>query len=257
MTDKTKICLLGTGTSQGIPVVGCQCAVCRSLDSRDKRLRTSAFVEVGDCAILIDSGPDLRQQLLANQITKVDAILLTHEHKDHLGGLDDIRPLNFMTHKQMDIYGQGRVLDVVKKDYDYAFKSDPYPGVPEMRLHKVADEPFRIGDIEVIPIKVKHLLLPILGYRIGNMAYITDASFISDKELSKLTELKILIINALRIKKHYSHFNLAQALAIIEKLKPEQAYLTHISHDMGCYADINPTLPAGVVLGVDGMRIEG
>jgi phosphoribosyl 1,2-cyclic phosphate phosphodiesterase len=257
MIDKIKIRLLGTGTSQGIPVVGCQCAVCRSLDCHDKRLRTSALVEVDNCTILIDSGPDLRQQLLANHITKVDAILLTHEHKDHLGGLDDIRPLNFMAHKQMDIYGQGRVLNVVKKDYDYAFKSDPYPGVPEMQLHKVSDVPFKVGDIEIIPIKIKHLSLPILGYRIGNMAYITDASFISDKELAKLTGLKVLIINALRIKEHYSHFNLVQALAIIEKLKPEQACLTHISHDMGCYADVNPTLPAGVILGFDGICLEG
>ena len=257
MTDKIKIRLLGTGTSQGVPEVGCRCVACRSLDNRDKRLRTSAFVEVGDYAILIDSGPDLRQQLLANQITKVDAILLTHEHKDHLGGLDDIRPLNFSARKQMDIYGLGRVLDVVKKDYDYAFKSDPYPGVPEMRLHKVLDEPFMIGNIEIIPIKVKHLSLPILGYRIGNMAYITDASFIPDKELAKLTGLKILIINALRKREHYSHFNLAQALAIIEKLKPEQAYITHISHEMGCYADVNPTLPADVALGFDGMCVQG
>jgi len=256
MNHNIKIKLLGTGTSQGIPVVGCQCAVCRSTDSRDKRLRTSAIIEVDHCAILIDSGPDLRQQLLTNQITKIDAILLTHEHKDHLGGLDDIRPLNFIAHKQMDIYGHGRVLNIVKKDYDYAFKINPYPGVPEMQLHKINDEPFKIEHIEIIPIKIKHFSLPILGYRIGSMAYITDASFISNKELHKLTGLKVLIINALRIEKHYSHFNLSQALAIIDKLKPERSYLTHISHDMGCYTDISPILPDGVMLGFDGMCIN-
>ena len=250
-----QITLLGTGTSQGVPVVGCQCAVCQSQDVRDKRLRTSAFVEVGDVHILIDAGPDLRQQMLRSHITRVDAILMTHEHKDHLAGLDDIRPIYFMMKAPMHVYGLQRVLNVIRKDFDYAFRPNPYPGVPALQLFPVRDDPFSVKDVEITPIHVRHLTLPILGYRIGKLAYITDASFISESELRKLQGLDVLIINALRKKEHYSHFNLDQALSIIKQLQPRQAYLTHISDKMGLYEEVAPTLPDNVFLGIDGITI--
>lgn len=251
-----KITLLGTGTSQGVPVVGCRCAACLSQDPRDHRLRTSAFVEVDGVNILIDAGPDLRQQLLNNHITRVDAILVTHEHKDHLGGLDDIRPICFMMKEPMNVYGLQRVLNVVRKDYDYAFKPNPYPGVPSFVLNPVKDDEFLVKDILVTPIHIRHLTLPILGYRIGKLAYITDASFIAESELKKLQGLEVLVINALRIREHYSHFNLEQALNIIQQLQPKHAYLTHISDKMGPYAEIAPLLPDNVTMGYDGLSIE-
>ena len=251
-----RITLLGTGTSQGVPVVGCTCDVCLSADRRDKRLRTSAFVEVGNEKFLIDAGPDLRLQLLSNNITEITAVLVTHEHKDHLAGLDDVRPINFRMRHTMPIYGLPRVLNVVKKDYDYAFKTEKYPGVPDLAVVPVYDEPFYIHDVKIEPIHVKHLMLQILGYRIGSFAYITDASFISEKEMQKLQNLDLLVINALRKREHYSHFNLAQALAVIGTLKPKQAVLTHISHEMGKYADVSEQLPENVSLGFDKMTIE-
>ena len=251
-----KITFLGTGTSQGVPVIGCPCKVCNSLDPLDIRLRSSALITVGSQNILIDAGPDLRQQLLNNKITQVDAILMTHEHKDHTAGLDDVRPLNFMTRKVMQIYGLQRVLNVIRKDYDYAFKKNKYPGSPEFQLNMIKDDPFTIGDILIEPIAIKHLALPILGYKINNMAYITDASFIAPSEIKKLQNLDLLVINALRHKEHYSHFNLTQAIQVIKEINPKRAYLTHISHEMGKYADIAPTLPDNIFMAYDGLVVE-
>lgn len=251
-----KLTFLGTGTSQGIPIVGCTCDTCLSSDFHDKRLRTSAMLSVDDKNILIDVGPDLRQQLLNNHIDTIHAILVTHEHKDHLGGLDDVRPINFRMHAPMNIYAMKRVLAIIEKDYDYAFKSFKYPGVPELKLHAIHEQPFVVEGIEVLPIPVQHLSLPILGFRIRNFAYITDASFISPKSKSYLCNLDTLVINALRHEEHYSHFCLSQALGIIHELKPKRAFLTHVSHDMGKYAEINPTLPTHVAFAYDGLTIE-
>ena len=248
------ITLLGTGTSQGVPVVGCQCEVCRSADPRDNRLRTAAFVETDGVRLLIDAGPDLRQQLLRENITKVDAILVTHEHKDHLAGLDDIRPVYFRQKNPMDIYAMPRVLNVIRKDFDYAFKEHPYPGAPAFQLHPVRRDKFMVGGVEIQPIQVRHLTLPILGYRIGLFAYITDASFVAESEIARLQGLEVLVVNALHHEKHYSHFNLEQALQFVEIVKPQRAYLTHCSHHMGLYADVEKMLPPNVTLGYDGLK---
>ena len=248
--------LLGTGTSQGIPIIGCHCPVCTSTDERDHRLRTSALVEVDGVNILIDAGPDLRQQLLRCGVTRLDALLLTHEHKDHTGGIDDVRPINFLMKTPLNIYGQPRVMKAIRNDYSYAFGPDQYPGVPQLVLNPLQPEPFEVKGVEVIPVKVRHMTLPIFGYRIRNFGYITDASFISETEKKKLMGVKVLVINALRREQHYSHFNLEQALAIIEEIKPERAYLTHVSHRLGKYVDVPQELPQNVFLGIDNQLIK-
>lgn len=251
-----RVRLLGTGTSQGIPIIGCHCPVCTSTDERDHRLRTSALVEVDGVNILIDAGPDLRQQLLRCGVTRLDALLLTHEHKDHTGGIDDVRPINFLMKQPLNIYGQPRVMKAIRNDYSYAFGPDQYPGVPQLVLNPLQPEPFEVKGVEVIPVKVRHMTLPIFGYRIRNFGYITDASFISETEKKKLKGVKVLVINALRREQHYSHFNLEQALAIIDDIKPERAYLTHVSHRLGKYVDVSQELPQNVFLGIDNQVIE-
>ena len=251
----TEIVLLGTGTSQGVPVICCHCEVCRSSDEKDKRLRSSALIRSGGKTIVIDAGPDFRQQMLRENVNDIDAILLTHEHKDHTGGIDDIRPFNFMNNKSVDIYCEPNVAEVIKLDYRYAFKENKYPGVPEMKIHEIGLSPIKIGDMEIIPIRVLHMNLPILGFRVGKFAYITDASFIEPKEILKLNGIEVLVINAVRKKKHYSHFNIDDALEVINSVNPNKAYLTHISHSLGIYSDINKELPQGVELGYDGLKI--
>ena len=251
-----RVRLLGTGTSQGIPIIGCHCPVCTSTDERDHRLRTSALVEVDGVNILIDAGPDLRQQLLRCSVTRLDALLLTHEHKDHTGGIDDVRPINFLMKTPLNIYGQPRVMKAIRNDYSYAFGPDQYPGVLQLVLNPLQPEPFEVKGVEVIPVKVRHMTLPIFGYRIRNFGYITDASFISETEKKKLKGVKVLVINALRRELHYSHFNLEQALAIIDEIKPERAYLTHVSHRLGKYVDVSQELPQNVFLGIDNQVIE-
>ena len=223
-----RLTFLGTGTSQGVPVISCGCWVCRSDDSRDKRLRTSALVETGRTTLLIDAGPDFRQQMLRESVGKLDGILLTHEHKDHIAGLDDVRAFNYVTGKPVDIYAEERVQRRVKQDFDYAFSENPYPGVPE----------------------------PVLGFRIGPLAYLTDMNRIDDRELKKIEGVDTLVINALRKEHHLSHFTLDEALHICYRVSPRAAYLTHISHQMGRHATEERALPEGVHFAYDGLTVE-
>lgn len=251
-----KIRFLGTGTSQGVPVIACPCEVCHSTDEHDKRLRTSALVEVDGRNILIDAGPDFRQQLLRENITQLDAILITHEHKDHIGGLDDVRAINYVSGKAIDIYAEDRVLRAIKSDFAYAFAYLRYPGVPKMSLHTIADNAFTVaGGIEVIPIRVMHMRLPVYGYRIGRLSYITDANYIADSEIEKMKGSEILVINALRKKKHLSHYTLDEALELAAKVQAKASYLTHISDQMGLYAKVEKQLPPGVHLAYDGLQL--
>ena len=256
-----KLTLLGTGTSQGVPVIGCRCEVCRSADSRDKRLRTSAMVEVGDCRIVIDAGPDFRQQMLRTDVRTIDAILLTHEHKDHTGGLDEVRAFNFVDYpiiRPVDIYATRRTAACIRKDYDYAFVTNKYRGVPEIRLHEIdGHEPFSVKDVEIIPIAGKHSeRFEVTGYRIGPIAYMTDFKKLCEGEIEKLRGVEVLVINALRFKPHDSHFSVDEAMEIIREVKPRKAYLTHLSHEIGLHATSPERLSEGVELAYDGQTIE-
>lgn len=256
MAERMKMTFLGTGTSIGVPVIGCKCDVCRSTDARDKRLRTSALWEVGDKRILIDAGPDFRYQMLRAGSPSIDAILLTHLHYDHVGGLDDVRGINYITHRAIDIYADERTCQMVRHNMPYVFVENKYPGVPDMSLHTIDDKPFCVSGIDITPIPVMHYKLPILGYRINNWAYITDANYISPESLDKIRDCEVLIINALRIKEHISHFNLEQSLDIIRQVKPQRAYLTHFSHEIGLHRMVQPTLPDNVFMAYDGLIIE-
>jgi len=251
-----KITFLGTGTSQGVPVIACDCAVCHSEDIHDKRLRSSMMIEVNHKIFVIDTGPDFRQQMLRVNVKHLDAILFTHEHKDHIAGLDDIRSFNWIYKKSMDVYAEERVLKALQIDYSYAFNEDKYPGIPEMTLHPISETPFNIQGVEIIPIRVMHYLLPVLGFRIGDFAYITDAKFIPDKEYEKLKNLKYFVINALRKKEHISHFNLAEAIEVSKRVGASHTYLTHISHLMGFHKDIENELPPHIHLAYDNLMLE-
>jgi len=250
-----KIIFLGTGTSQGVPVIGCKCYTCLSEDAHDKRLRSSVFVEVDDTAMVIDTGPDFRQQILREHIIKLDAVIFTHGHKDHTAGLDDVRAFNFMQKKPMDVYATRIVQNTIKREYNYAFADEKYPGVPQINLHLITNKPFIVNNIEVVPVKAIHYISVVFGYRLKNFAYLTDVSKIAPKEISKLYNLDVLVINALREKKHYSHFNIEQAIQLIDEVKPKRAFLTHISHNMGRQAQMESTLPDNVRFAWDGLEI--
>ena len=250
-----RLTFLGTGTSQGVPVIACHCRVCRSGDSRDRRLRTSALLEVEGRNILFDIGPDFRQQMLREDVGHLDAILITHAHRDHVGGLDDIRSFNYVQHSKMNVYLNAEARHAIERDYHYIFEPHQYPGLPEADLHTV-EAPFTAAGVEVTPVKAMHKDLPVLGFRIGTLAYITDANYMAPEEMAKLKGVKVLVINALRREKHFSHYSLPEALEVIETVAPERAYLTHMSHEMGLHAEVSATLPPHVELAYDGLRVE-
>ena len=256
MEQSIRLEFLGTGTSQGVPVLGCQCEVCSSRDKRDNRLRASVIVSINDFKIVIDTGPDFRYQMLRSGNVDADAVLFTHEHMDHISGLDDIRAINFLQRKNMPLYGSEGVEESLRRIYHYAFGDNPYPGVPVIEFNLIKNEPFDIAGIPVIPISVKHGRMPVFGFRFGDLTYITDAKYIDDIELGKIKGSKILILNALRKKEHHSHLSLEEALKLMEKIQPERGYFTHISHLLGKHEDVEKELPSTIRLAYDGLVIE-
>jgi phosphoribosyl 1,2-cyclic phosphate phosphodiesterase len=251
-----KITFLGTGTSQGVPVIACECNTCLSEDQHDKRLRTSILVETEKTTLLIDAGPDFRQQMLREHVMKLDSILLTHEHKDHIAGLDDVRAFNYKSQDAVDIWAEERVQKAIKKEYSYVFSEHQYPGIPKMRLNDIPEQGFFINDINILPIRVFHFKLPVYGFRFGEFAYITDADYIPEQSKEKLFGVKYLVLNALRKEKHVSHFSLREAIDIIREISPKKAFLTHISHQMGLHAEVSAELPSGIVLAYDGLEFR-
>ena len=250
-----KVTFLGTGTSQGIPIIGSTHPVCLSTNPKDKRLRVSVLIEWDDLSVLIDCSPDFRQKLLRTSCTKIDAVLFTHEHSDHTAGIDDLRPFYFRQ-GNLHIYAHERVLNALKQRFGYIFKTEnKYPGVLSLETHSIQNKFFYIGHEKILPIEVFHHKLPVFGFRVGSFAYITDAKTVSDTELDKLKNLDVLVVNALRIEPHLSHFNLEEALAFIEKVSPKKAYLTHISHHLGFHDEVQKTLPQSVHLAYDQLEI--
>ena len=255
-TDIIKVTFLGTGTSLGVPIIGCECDVCTSNNPKDKRLRSSVMVETQGQSILIDCGPDFRTQMLREKITRIDGILITHEHRDHIAGLDDIRAFNYLQNRAIPIYAEKQVLDAVKLEFSYAFSETRYKGAPKIDIKEVATEVFNIGDVQIMPIRVFHASMPILGFRIGDFAYITDSNKISEFEMQKLVGVKVMVLNALRYKPHFSHFTVDEAIEVINKISPDKAYLTHLSHFIGKIDETNKKLPDRINLAYDGLVVD-
>jgi phosphoribosyl 1,2-cyclic phosphate phosphodiesterase len=251
-----KITFLGTGTSNGIPLIGCPCEVCTSVDARDKRTRTSVMIEVGGKNFVIDTGPDFRQQMLREKVGSLDAVIFTHEHKDHTAGLDEVRAFNFIQKKAMPVYATERVQQAIRREFAYIFEEPQYPGIPKIDFHTISTENFTAEGIPVIPIEVMHHKLPVLGFRMENFSYITDANFISEKEKEKIKGSEILVLNALRKEAHISHFTLDEAIALSKELKVGKTYFTHISHQLGLHADVEKELPQNVEMAFDGLKIS-
>lgn len=250
-----KITFLGTGTSQGVPIVACDCDVCISPDSRDKRLRSSILVETEKTRFVIDAGPDFRQQLLFQKIKQLDAVVFTHEHKDHIAGLDDVKAFNFINKMRMPIYATKRVETALHREFAYIFSDEKYPGIPEIDLINFDNEPFYVGDILLSPVNVMHYKLLVKGFRINDFAYVTDANFIPEEEKLKLKNLNVLVLNALRREPHVSHFTFEEAIDLVNELKPKKAYFTHISHQLGLHETVSNELPNNIELAVDGLQL--
>lgn len=251
-----KATFLGTGTSQGVPMIGCDCMVCISENSRDKRLRSSLMLEYNQRTVVIDTGPDFRQQMLRGNVKNLDAVLFTHEHKDHVAGLDDIRAFNYFHNKPIDLYLSSLVEKSLRREFAYIFEEEKYPGIPQVELHIIKNEPFELFGKIFTPVEVKHYKLPVFGYIVDSLAYITDAKSIEKEEIKKLYGIKYLIINALRKQTHLSHLTLDEALEIIQIIRPEKAFLTHISHQLGRHDEIERQLPDNVKLGFDGLVLN-
>jgi phosphoribosyl 1,2-cyclic phosphate phosphodiesterase len=251
-----KITFLGTGTSGGVPMIGCDCEVCSSLNKKDKRLRSSILVQSANTSLVVDTGPDFRYQMLREKIKHLDAIVFTHPHKDHMAGLDDIRAFNYRIKKPMDVYADSLTEEAVRRDFYYAFSDTKYPGTPELNMNTINYDPFMVGDIPVFPVPVWHLKMPVMGFRFGKFTYITDANKIDEESKEKIKGSEVLVLNALRKEKHISHFTLDEAIALVQELKIPKAYFTHISHQLGQHDVIEAGLPEGIHLAYDQLVLE-
>lgn len=251
-----RVTFLGTGTSQGIPIIACPCEVCNSPDTRDQRLRTSVMIEDNGKVFVIDTGPDFRQQMLREKVKRMDAVLFTHEHKDHTAGFDDIRAFNFIQKKKIDVYASLRVQEAIRREFAYIFSDFKYPGIPEVELHLLENRKVNIQGTDFLPVEALHYKMPVLGFRVGDFSYITDANYISPEEKEKLRNSKVLVLNALRKEEHISHFTLQQAIDLVNELRPEKAYFTHISHQLGLHEEVEKELPPHIRLAYDGLQLQ-
>ena len=255
-TPRLKITFLGTGTSSGVPMIGCSCKVCVSTNKKDNRLRSSILVQSATTSFVIDTTPDFRYQMLRANVQQLDAVLFTHPHKDHIAGLDDVRAYNFFNHKPMELYANSLTEEAIKREFAYAFYDKKYPGIPNLNINTIDNNPFYIADVFIQPILVWHIKMPVLGFRMGDFTYITDANKIEADELKKIIGSKVLVLNALRKEKHISNFNLNEAVALAQQLQIPKTYFTHLSHQMGLHAEVSAELPEGIFLGWDGLEIE-
>lgn len=252
-----RVTFLGTGTSQGVPVIACHCRVCQSTDPKDNRLRSSILLEYNGYTVVVDTGPDFRYQMLRQKVDRLDAVLMTHSHKDHIAGLDDVRAYNYQQQQSIPIYSNKATHDALRKEFYYAFSDYKYPGVPQLELEEIqAGEAFELYGESILPIEVMHFKMPVLGFRIGDFAYITDAKTIAEDSYAQLAGVKVLVLNALQKEPHISHLTLEEALEVAQRIGPDQTYLTHISHRFGQHADIQQELPAGVFVAYDGLQLS-
>jgi phosphoribosyl 1,2-cyclic phosphate phosphodiesterase len=256
MAPELQITFLGTGTSQGVPVIACPCAICKSSDPRDVRMRSSVMIESEGKRVVIDTGPDFRQQMLVHQVKSIDGIVFTHEHKDHIAGLDEVRAFNYFNQWRAQVYCTAKVEEALKREFAYAFAETKYPGIPEIDLNIIENRPFEVAGLPFSPIEVRHMFMPVFGYRIGNFSYITDANYISDEEKAKLMGTDVLVLNALRIEKHPSHFTLDEAIELAHEIGARMTYFTHISHQLGSHEAVEQNLPEGMQLAHDGLVVH-